>query len=83
MLHQVQHALLPSSPLPVILDEWAAISEALADPQRKRELQLAAFFDSTSALCPNRPCGSPVPAAFLKHKPQSLAFREHYLYHMM
>ena len=45
MLHQVQHALLPYSPLPVILDEWADISEALADPQRKRELQLAAFFD--------------------------------------
>ena len=39
MLHQVQPALRPSSPLPVILDEWADISEALAAPQ------LAAFFD--------------------------------------
>ena len=45
MLHQVQHALRPSSPLPVILDEWADISEALVDPQQKREPQLAGFFD--------------------------------------
>lgn len=45
MLHQVQHALLPAAPLAGIFDDWAEISEQLADPVRKRKPQLAAFFE--------------------------------------
>jgi len=49
MFHELQRAVIPETPLPDVMENWAQIAGELAERSRRRNTQVAAFFPVTQS----------------------------------